>query len=185
MGAIRMNLPADLHARRADAARQLARQDAGQRQRFLEVLGRTARRQHRRAGLERDRRGHRALRRSLHDHGHGFHHDQPGRDARASVCRAPPRSPRWTRITHAWPKCRGRRIVEMVWEDLKPRDILTAASFDNAIAVLMALGGSTNAIVHLVAMAGRAGITAGPRPLRRDLGARFPCSPMCGRQGNT
>jgi len=53
----------------------------------------------------------------------------------------------------------GRRVVEMVWEDLKPRDILTTASFDNAIAVLMALGGSTNAIVHLVAMAGRAGIT--------------------------
>ena len=52
----------------------------------------------------------------------------------------------------------GRRVVEMVWEDLKPRDILTPASFDNAIAVLMALGGSTNAIVHLVAMAGRAGI---------------------------
>jgi dihydroxy-acid dehydratase len=52
----------------------------------------------------------------------------------------------------------GRRVVEMVWEDLKPRDILTPAAFDNAIAVLMALGGSTNAIVHLVAMAGRAGI---------------------------
>ena len=52
----------------------------------------------------------------------------------------------------------GRRIVEMVWDDLKPSDVLTAASFDNAIAVLMALGGSTNAIVHLVAMAGRAGI---------------------------
>jgi dihydroxy-acid dehydratase len=55
----------------------------------------------------------------------------------------------------------GRRIVEMVWADLKPRDILTVASFDNAIAVLMALGGSTNAIVHLVAMAGRAGIQLG------------------------
>src|SRR6185312_2543911 len=52
----------------------------------------------------------------------------------------------------------GRRIVEMVWDDLKPSDILTAASFDNAIAALMALGGSTNAIVHLVAMAGRAGV---------------------------
>jgi dihydroxy-acid dehydratase len=52
----------------------------------------------------------------------------------------------------------GRRIVEMVWENLMPRDILTPAAFDNAIAVLMALGGSTNAIVHLVAMAGRAGI---------------------------
>jgi dihydroxyacid dehydratase/phosphogluconate dehydratase len=52
----------------------------------------------------------------------------------------------------------GRRVVEMVWEDLKPRDMVTAASFDNAIVALMALGGSTNAIVHLVAMAGRAGI---------------------------
>jgi len=52
----------------------------------------------------------------------------------------------------------GRRIVAMVWEDLKPRDILTDSSFDNAITVLMAMGGSTNAIVHLVAMAGRAGL---------------------------
>ncbi len=52
----------------------------------------------------------------------------------------------------------GRRIVEMVWEDLKPRDLLTVAAFDDAIKVLMALGGSTNAIIHLIAMAGRAGI---------------------------
>ena len=52
----------------------------------------------------------------------------------------------------------GRRIVEMVWEDLKPRELLTSGAFDNAIVALMALGGSTNAIVHLVAMAGRAGI---------------------------
>src|SRR2546421_1934044 len=54
-------------------------------------------------------------------------------------------------------KC-GRRIVEMVWEDLKPSDILTEASFENAITADMAIGGSTNAIIHLVAMAGRAGI---------------------------
>src|SRR5882724_7416808 len=52
----------------------------------------------------------------------------------------------------------GRRIVDMVWEDLKPRDILTEASFENAITVDMAIGGSTNAIIHLVAMAGRARI---------------------------
>jgi dihydroxy-acid dehydratase len=52
----------------------------------------------------------------------------------------------------------GRRIVDMVWEDLKPRDVLSAASFDNAVTVAMALGGSTNAIIHLVAMAGRAGV---------------------------
>jgi dihydroxy-acid dehydratase len=52
----------------------------------------------------------------------------------------------------------GRRIVEMVWEDLKPRDIVTRQAVDNAITVLMAAGGSTNAVIHLVAMAGRAGI---------------------------
>ncbi len=52
----------------------------------------------------------------------------------------------------------GRRIVDMVWEDLTPDRILTPAAFDNAIKVHMALGGSTNAIVHVVAMARRAGI---------------------------
>jgi dihydroxy-acid dehydratase len=51
----------------------------------------------------------------------------------------------------------GRRIVEMVWEDLTPRKILTTAAFENAVTASMALGGSTNAIIHLIAMAGRAG----------------------------
>ena len=52
----------------------------------------------------------------------------------------------------------GRRIVEMVWEDLKPRDFLTAANVDNAITTVLALGGSTNAVVHLIAVARRAGV---------------------------
>ncbi len=51
----------------------------------------------------------------------------------------------------------GRRIVEMVWEDLKPSDILTAGSFDNAVMTTLALSGSTNAAVHLIALAKRAG----------------------------
>jgi dihydroxy-acid dehydratase len=51
----------------------------------------------------------------------------------------------------------GRRIVDMVWEDLRPRDILTTNAFENAVTAAMALGGSTNAIIHLIAMAGRAG----------------------------
>jgi dihydroxy-acid dehydratase len=67
----------------------------------------------------------------------------------------------------------GKRIVDMVWEDLKPRDLLTAGSFDNAIVTLMAMGGSTNALIHLVAMAGRAGIKL---PLERfnDFSAKTP-----------
>ena len=52
----------------------------------------------------------------------------------------------------------GRRAVEMVWEDLTPRALLSADSFDNAVTTVLALGGSTNAIIHLIAMAGRAGI---------------------------
>ncbi len=52
----------------------------------------------------------------------------------------------------------GRRIVEMVHEDLAPARIMTRAAFINAVTVLMALGGSTNAVVHLIAIAGRLGV---------------------------
>ncbi|HTP97691.1 MAG TPA: L-arabinonate dehydratase [Casimicrobiaceae bacterium] len=52
----------------------------------------------------------------------------------------------------------GRRIVDMVWEDWKPRDYVAAASIDNAITTVLALGGSTNAVVHMVAVARRAGV---------------------------
>lgn len=51
----------------------------------------------------------------------------------------------------------GKRIVEMVWQDLKPSDFLSAASFDNAVRAVLALSGSTNSVVHLIAMARRAG----------------------------
>lgn len=52
----------------------------------------------------------------------------------------------------------GRRIVEMVAADLRPSKILTQRAFDNAIRALLALGGSTNAVVHLIAIAGRRNI---------------------------
>ncbi len=67
----------------------------------------------------------------------------------------------------------GRRIVEMVWDDLKPSDILTPSAFDNAITADMALGGSTNAIIHLVAMAARARVAL---PLERfdEISRRTP-----------
>ena len=51
----------------------------------------------------------------------------------------------------------GRRIVEMVWEDLTPARMLTRANFENGIACAMAMGCSTNAIIHLIAMSRRAG----------------------------
>jgi dihydroxy-acid dehydratase len=52
----------------------------------------------------------------------------------------------------------GRRIVEMVTADLKPTDIMTKVSFENAIITLASIGGSTNAVVHLLAIAGRLGV---------------------------
>ena len=55
----------------------------------------------------------------------------------------------------------GRRIVEMVWEDLTPSRIQTRAAYENAIKVAMAMGCSTNAIIHLIAMARRAGCDIG------------------------
>ncbi|HZR71041.1 MAG TPA: IlvD/Edd family dehydratase [Burkholderiales bacterium] len=68
----------------------------------------------------------------------------------------------------------GRRIVEMVREDLVLSKILTREAFENAIRVLAAIGGSTNAVIHLIAIAGRAGVD-----LRLDdwdrLGHELPC----------
>ncbi len=52
----------------------------------------------------------------------------------------------------------GRRAVEMVWEDLTPDSIITAKAVENAVTVAMATGCSTNAIIHLIAMARRAGV---------------------------
>jgi dihydroxyacid dehydratase/phosphogluconate dehydratase len=49
----------------------------------------------------------------------------------------------------------GRRVVDMVWEDLTPAKMLSRASFENAIIVAMAMGCSTNAIIHLVGMSRR------------------------------
>jgi dihydroxy-acid dehydratase len=52
----------------------------------------------------------------------------------------------------------GKRIVEMVWEDVKPSDLFSDVSFRNAITTVLAIGGSTNAVIHLIAMARRAGL---------------------------
>jgi len=70
-------------------------------------------------------------------------------------CAAIP-APYRDRYEMAW--LTGRRIVEMVWEDLKPSDILTRDAFENAIAVNSAIGGSTNAPIHLNAIARHVGV---------------------------
>lgn len=52
----------------------------------------------------------------------------------------------------------GRQAVELAWLNVKPSEIVNRTAFENAITTLMAIGGSTNAIVHLMAMAGRTGV---------------------------
>ncbi|MFE6893157.1 L-arabinonate dehydratase [Streptomyces sp. NPDC057694] len=52
----------------------------------------------------------------------------------------------------------GRRAVELAWTALRPSEILTGEAFDDAVTTVLGLGGSTNAVIHLIAMAGRAGI---------------------------
>ncbi len=68
----------------------------------------------------------------------------------------------------------GRRIVEMVKEDLRMSQILTREAFENAIRTNAAIGGSTNAVIHLIAIAGRMGIKLNLDDWDR-LGAEVPC----------
>ncbi|MFB0501301.1 MAG: dihydroxy-acid dehydratase [Candidatus Bathyarchaeia archaeon] len=67
----------------------------------------------------------------------------------------------------------GERILELLRENLKPSDIMTAKAFENATAVDMALGGSTNAVLHLSAIAGEAGIPL-PLNLFDEISRRVP-----------
>lgn len=75
----------------------------------------------------------------------------------------------------------GARIVDMVWDDLTPAKIMTAEAFSDAVVTVLGLGGSTNAVIHLVAMARRAGVPLSlsdfdrPVPVLADIqpGGRF------------
>ena len=74
---------------------------------------------------------------------------------------------------NAMAEATGRQAVRLAIEGVRPSSILTADAFDNAITMLMALGGSTNAVIHLLALAGRAGVDL---PLSRfdELSQRTP-----------
>jgi dihydroxy-acid dehydratase len=67
----------------------------------------------------------------------------------------------------------GEAVIELIRRDIKPLDIMTRAAFENAIAVVIALGGSTNAVLHLVAMAKEAGVSLSIDDFTR-IGARIP-----------
>ena len=67
----------------------------------------------------------------------------------------------------------GEAVVELIKQDIKPRDIMTRAAFENAITVVIALGGSTNAVLHLIAMAKEAEVDLSLADFER-VGARVP-----------
>lgn len=71
----------------------------------------------------------------------------------------------------------GKRIVEMVDEDIKPSDVLTKEAFENAILANAAVGGSTNAVVHLLALAGRVGVNLDLKDF--ELGGEIPLLVNC------
>jgi dihydroxy-acid dehydratase len=71
----------------------------------------------------------------------------------------------------------GRRIVEMVDEDLRPSQIMTRAAFENAILANAAVGGSTNAVMHLLAMAGRVGVDLTLKDI--EIGSDIPLLVNC------
>ena len=158
MGASSMDLPALVPARRADAARALGRHDARLRLRHLEVLGGSAGREDHRArtgseienGIARSP-GHcmtMGTASTMTSAAEALGVTLPGA---ASIPAADSRHAVMAAHT-------GRRIVEMVWEDVRLSTVLTRTAFRNAITTVLALGGSTNAIVHLIAMARRIGV---------------------------
>ena len=150
MGAISMNIPAIYVPAGPMLRGNWHGQILGSGSDVTKLLGRAPGRQHRSASLDADRRWYRAFGGNLHDHGHRIHHDQLDRGAGFLAPRVRVRFPPVDSNHVKMANRSGRRIVEMVWEDLKPRDILGDASFNNAIAAVFALGGSTNAVIHLL-----------------------------------
>jgi dihydroxy-acid dehydratase len=68
----------------------------------------------------------------------------------------------------------GRRVVEMVWEDLKPRDVLSAAAIRNGVRMTLAVSGSINCVKHLQAIAVEAGLDVDVMGMVRDLAHEIP-----------
>ena len=119
-----------------------------------------------RGGLGLRRGADRLVARPLHDDGHGLDDDLRGRGAGPVVAGRGVDPRRRLRP----PAHGGRRRAAA--SSLCRRSPLSLESFENAIKVVLALGGSTNAVIHLIAMAGRAGIERHDAPLRRALPRR-------------
>ena len=172
MGAASCDLPALVVSRRPDAERQVSRRGHRLGHRRLAVQRGREGRHHEPEGVQRGRSLHVALGGPLHGHGHGLDHGVDGRGAGPGAAAERRHSRPSTRAAYALAHVAGRRIVDLVREDVTISQILTRAAFENAIRVNGALGGSTNAVIHLLAIAGRLGVPlslADWDPLGRDV----------------
>ena len=79
----------------------------------------------------------------------------------------------------------GAAVLNLLKRGIRPRDIMTRKAFENAITVVIALGGSTNAVLHLLAMAHAAGVKLTHRRLHAHRQTRARCSPTSSRAANT
>ena len=103
--------------------------------------------------VDRDRAGDLSGRGRLRRDVHRQHDGQRRRGARHVACPAAPRPPAVDRRRDGFAHKSGEAVVEMLRQGITARQIMTRAAFENAIAMVMALGGSTNAVLHLLAIA--------------------------------
>jgi dihydroxy-acid dehydratase len=134
------------------------------------------------AGLHQARRLLGAVDRLLQHDGHGDDDELARRSARHAAARLG-RHPRALSRPPGIAYRTGKRIVEMVAEDLKPSDILTREAFLNAIVVNSAIGGSTNAPIHLNAIARHIGVELAST-IGRRMATRCRCWSTCSRPAN-
>ena len=150
--------PGHRAVRRADAQRLVPRRAHGLGHHRLEGAADVRHRRDQLRGVRRAGRLLGALARPLQHHGHGLDHELAGRGARhvAAGLRGHPRAR--TRSARSIAYETGKRIVDMVWEDLRPSKIMTREAFENVIVVNSAIGGSTNAPIHFNAIARHIGV---------------------------
>ena len=126
-------------------------------------------------GLRRHRAQRLPVGRRVRRHVHREHDVVVVRGARHEPARLARRWPRPMPRRPTPPRQSARVLVEAIKNDLKPRDIITRKSIENAIALVMATGGSTNAVLHYLAIASAAEVRVDDRRLRAHAQARARC----------
>ena len=174
MGAASVDLPAVVVPGRPDADGHVRRRTAGLRYGRVAAVGGDARRHAVPGAVHGVGVVHDPQQGTLQHDGHGVD-DGVGTEALGATLPGTAGLPAPDSRLLAKAHDTGRLVVEMVSEGRRPSRTWTAASFRNAIVAFAALGGSTNAVVHLLAVAGRLGVPLGSGRFRRDRRRTFRC----------